>query len=157
MKSHFIKDTNEQYSIREDGVIISHKFQNDRILKTNVKKQLTINKKTITPQSMLFEYFGYKQCIECNNKFIPISISNYMCKSCQINNIDKTMSLYRVNNVEKLQIKNFKNMTFHKDNITKNYVSTLLNISVCEITDELYELVKKRLQLKREVKQLKSK
>jgi hypothetical protein len=136
MKSHFIKDTNEKYSIREDGIIINNK--NGRLLKINNNKcNGYINNKTFTfyIPYLLKEYFN---SIMCNNKDcenVVINKNKQKCVNC---------------------IKNTKNNCYLKirtkarNNIDKSYIANnILNICVSDLPDKLYEEYKQILKIKR--------
>lgn len=89
METKFIEGTNEQYSIREDGVVIRHylkKGNNQFVKNTLIYKDViipykqecrgrgeivainTLSRKVITlyKNSTLHKYFGFIICPECN-------------------------------------------------------------------------------------------
>jgi hypothetical protein len=99
MKTKFIEDTNEQYSIREDGAVISHYrlrysplqgkyfmiFENKELKLSKKDKNVNINtkngKKTVSPKKLLFEYFKYSICKKCNSK-VEQDLLKSVCKNC---------------------------------------------------------------------------
>ena len=154
METKFIDGTNEQYSIREDGVLIRHYCINARTKEKKYKdverfgaldKRKTrtsivflwrINKKTVckTQGALLVEYFGYKLCkiLNCSGKVYKKE--RYHCEDCVKKNINEVSK-----NTTKAEIKN----------ISKHYVSVKLNISIHELTDDMYNLYKANLNNKR--------
>lgn len=154
MKSHYIEGTNQQYSIREDGILIRHysinryskekQFEDKEIHGSVEKRQnrtsitfvwRTDNKRIFRTQgSLLVEYFGYKLCKidNCNGKVY--NKDSYHCKDCLINNMNQ---LYRSS--RKLSIQS----------ISKHYVATKLGILLSDLTDEVYNLYKANLKVKR--------
>ncbi|QCW20748.1 hypothetical protein [Flavobacterium phage FPSV-S29] len=136
MKSHFIKDTNEQYSIREDGVVINNKT--GRILSINNNKcNGYINNKTFSfyIPYLLKEYFN---TITCNNKYCKNIVSDKSKQKC-------ITCLKETKNACYLKIR-----TKARNNINKSYIAnSILNISVDNISDELYEEYKQIIKIKR--------
>jgi len=141
METKFIEGTNEQYSIREDGVVISHYLRTrginsyrDKILPKHIHNTGSIyingKKKTVSFPYLLHEYFGYKFCIKCNNKVY--TISNYICDDCNKKREKKYSDAMMVN-------------------ITKRYVSRQLKLPMSLITDELYTNYKATLLVKRKL------
>ena len=140
MKSHFIKDTNEQYSIREDGVIVKHfiwrgrKEYNHKIIKDTLipyKKHPTRNVLYVAIRSngktfnffknaLLAKYFSFIICPSCNNK-VRVSSHIRVCKTCVKENETKTRLNWRKNNKEKILISTRKsankNYPKYKDKI----------------------------------------
>jgi hypothetical protein len=111
MKSHFIKDTNEQYSIREDGVIVRHyrlspkkgivyqekvltvytaKNNNYQYLKLRVKGKY----KGIALTTLLFKYLNYTLCVECKEKIKGLSGSRRLCPTCKQSQQESSLKHY---------------------------------------------------------------
>ena len=141
METKFIEGTNEQYSIREDGAVISHYLRTrgvnsyrDKILPVHIHNtgNIYINgkKKTVSFPYLLYKYFGYKFCVKCNNKIY--NILNYVCDDCN-----------------KKREKKYSDII--TKNITKRYVARQLKISVSLLTDELYQNYKATLLVKRKI------
>jgi hypothetical protein len=156
METKFIEGTNEQYSIREDGVVIIHyKFNckgnisyKESFLKKHVKSHcvfLRKNKKNISfsINTLLLKYFNYKLCLKCSIK-MHNKKENY-CISCK----KETRKIYNA----KFRYKYLDRKPIYtkkiKENITKAYVSGLLKISVNNIPDDMYNLFKANLKIKR--------
>jgi len=139
MKSHFIEGTNKQYSIREDGVVIRHYshtnrntifFKEKKLNIHNKQSFIYINKKktTVTISFLMFDYFGYRSCNTCNCKIFYKKQKT--CNKCQ----RKVQSKFDV---------------IKKENITKSYVSGQLNINIIDLSDDMYNLYKANLKVKR--------
>jgi len=154
MEAKFIEDTNEQYSIREDGVLIRHycinartkekKYKDvetfgaldNRKTRTSIVFSWRINNKKLhkTQGALLVEYFGYKLCKISNCSGKVYKKERYHCEDCVKKNINEVFK-----NTRKAEIKN----------ITKHYVSSKLNISIHELTNDMYNLYKANLYNKR--------
>lgn len=141
MKTKFIEGTDKQYSIREDGTVISHYLRTrgvhsyrDKILPVHVHNTGNIyvngKKKTVSFPYLLHKYFGYKFCAKCNNKIY--NISNHICNECNKKREKKYSDVMTIN-------------------ITKRYVAKQLKISVTLLTDEFYENYKATLIVKRKL------
>ena len=150
MKSKFIEGTNEQYSIRDDGVVTRHyKHTRGKLIIKNFNLKVDSNgiivyynhneKNRIALQYLLFDYFGFRFCKKCNNKFSK-KRENKLYNSClKPNNYAITP--------EKIKEKNAKVIK----NITRSYVASMLKVKVTELSDELYELYKAQLLVKRKL------
>jgi hypothetical protein len=119
MESKFIEDTNEQYSIREDGVIISNyrvrysplhdkyfkSFKEIELKQTKDDKavRITVNdkKKVVYGRKLIFEYFNISICKKCNLN-VNYYLQKNICKKC----ISKSRSIrekkYRILFPEKI-------------------------------------------------------
>jgi hypothetical protein len=181
MKSKFIEGTSEQYSIREDGVIIKHYkyyktlkkvIYSDLELKQNKNRcRIIVNNKTIAVSSKLLvvKYFNYSVCSKCSSKIFQkkvVSKSRWICNSCLRKNDNRLNLIWCKKNPEKHNKHNLKwiikNPDKHKDsrskarksqvkNISKSYVAGCLSISVDELPKDLYELFKAQLLVKRKL------
>jgi len=145
MKKKFIKDTNKQYSIREDGVVIRHyklkfnstaiQYYKDEVV--NTAKQVNrhyittyINRKKIIINVLLREYFNKVICRKCNNIFKPSAKADSLCPICLKTNRDISISI-------------------PSKDITKAYVASILKIRTEDLPDDLYKLKKITLKTKR--------
>jgi hypothetical protein len=150
METKFIEGTNQQYSIREDGVIIKH-YNNTRGIKSYKDKILCIHnglstiyilkkKTTVSISYLLFDYFGFKYCNKCNCKFTR-ERNDFTCKNCliDIGNYPKSKLQIKVRNLKRTE------------KITKSYISSLVKIKVAELDDKIYSHHKSLLKFKRKV------
>ena len=188
LQTKFIEGTDEQYSIREDGVVFRHYifYHNHSTNKIHkVFKELQL-KKTIYPTysirigtkvhiiskaKTLLKHFGFKYCKKCNQKIhINENCNDLLCKECKIESVkkhykqsnerQKNMSKelqrtywlnYKKNNPENYKITCKKSADKKTETITKGYVANILEISLTELSDSLYEEKKKLLLFKREI------
>ena len=166
MESKYIENTNQQYSIREDGMIFIH-YRIKRITNTR-KDKITCNdvlsiirdnsvdisytdkirRKSIN--SLLFEHFGYKICNQCSSKFIP-NISPVKCDNCR-----KTNKKVSANKYAKEWYKNNTELAKqiarnNNKKVTKTYVAQILDIKSSNLTDELYNDYRNLILLKRRI------
>ena len=123
MKSYFIKDTDKQYSIREDGAFFSHYFRNSRYNKIIYRDKRLYAKEASTGTlgsvtyfvegikvqkailKLLCEYFNTLVCIKCKEyvKVDKYSV-NFTCPDCIIWTEERRKSYnqdYMINNSEK--------------------------------------------------------
>jgi hypothetical protein len=192
METKFIEDTNEQYSIREDGAVISHyrkhRVTNEKIntvykdvfikIKEKGVVHIYINDKSkgFSIRTLTLKYFGFTTCKHCNDKIIT-DIMVHVCKKCKKELREKYGSQYYIDNKEK---HNKVCTKWRKDNpekalesvrkyyrknkevyellnkkriitITKSYVSSLLNIPVKDLSDDVYNMHKSILIVKRKI------
>jgi len=94
METKFIEGTNEQYSIREDGVVIRHyKKEKNNIVHYNNKFLKLQNKnmyelyfdgvcKKISRNTLLKKMFNYVFCNKCDNR-ITSSSRQITCNNCK--------------------------------------------------------------------------
>jgi hypothetical protein len=178
MITKFIEGTNEQYSVREDGVVLSHyrnrysrvknKYYIDYAvveMTPNENNAVTILKKQRNVKSLLFVYFGYVFCKQCGCKSTNYLNKN-LCKTCIrknknarkrqffLKNLDeykKRRREYRKKNPEAYAEMARKAAKKRSSNLVKNYVASSLNLSVKDLSDELYEHHKKLILFKRQV------
>jgi hypothetical protein len=142
MQTKFIEGTNEQYSIREDGAVLSYAHGKIRIIKSfkgMVYIYIENVKITRGTNSLLYEYFGFKYCTICNCKMY--NTTKVKCKNCRVNvaNYPKTKDQIKLRNIKVV------------GEITKSYVSNLLRIKVGELDDKTYNDHKNLLEFKRKV------
>ncbi len=151
MQTKFIEGTNEQYSIREDGVVIKHykKQRISNVITINVETNNIIKilkgncvnihfngkPKRLSISKLLFVYFGYAICNQCNNNFIP-DISPVKCNNCRKENKRISANNYGCKSTKEL---------------TTTYIANALKISINELTPELYKHHKSLIELKRKI------
>ena len=156
LQTRFIEGTNQQYSIREDGVVIRHyryyynniKYE-DRFIKSPIINCQGKNIR-ISPIPLVKKYFG-KTCTICNCSSITNSFPKHrnVCYSC----FNKKIPHYIKNEV-KFKERREKDRKLMVERLTRAYVATSLKIPVNLLTDDLYQATKKRIQIKRKLKQL---
>ena len=140
IETKFIEGTNEQYSIRNDGAVIQH-FKHHATGKTINKERkltkfkngsctLTLNKTNVSfsIRANLIKYFNIKYCTECN-ALIEFKNNLYQCDTCRIKN---------------KEINRF----------SKAYIARIMRMRVKDVDEELYQIAKTRLIIKRKLKQL---
>ena len=156
LESKFIEGTNNQYSIRNDGAVISNyifnSLSNKKIFKEKILKISSINtvclntgktKITRSTQTLLFNAFKYKFCVECNNKhYIK---QDRLCNTCKKADKRKASVRYSENT-----IKSSKKKT---ELLTKSYVALRIGIPVNVMPEELYQEYKILIQVKRLIAQ----
>ena len=151
METKFIEGTNNQYLIREDGVVLQcYKYNTELNTVCTTKKISTLNlgiKSSLSLHStnrLLLKYFGYIICKYCNQKK-QIIHSKDKCKTCY----KKEDKIFGKSPKKREYSKRYsKNKT--KD-ISKQYTCQILGIKTSELTEELYQLHKSTLKLKREI------
>jgi hypothetical protein len=186
LQTKFIKGTDEQYSIREDGVVISHyricfsslynksyKIVKDKMMKTTADHRVGVciegKKTSVSTIQLLIEYFNFHYCKKCNSKIYKyFKIPKRVCDSCitekryakikerHLADPEKYKQIkrkYREANPEKYAEYARRTGEKMKDNLNRCYIASCLNISVKELTEELYEHHKKLIMFKRQVAQ----
>ena len=135
LESKFIEGTNNQYSIRNDGVVIRHYSNN---------QQFNPGKVTVLVLNSLGKIaYPKKASKEQQAKW---SLSSYNRLSDQKKEINK----------EKAKLNRVKD----KEQITKNYVIGILkeyhnvDLSVDTINEDLYQAYKTRILIKRKLKEI---
>ena len=87
MKTKFIEGTNKQYSIREEGKVISHKKSGDKVLKI-VKGQVSLSVHGVSTNVfisyLLKQYFNYFMCKSCNTKVKGNEKKRSLCVKCKV-------------------------------------------------------------------------
>tara|TARA_R110000796_G_scaffold118353_5_gene231994 strand:- start:5294 stop:5854 length:561 start_codon:yes stop_codon:yes gene_type:complete len=183
MITHYIKDTSEQYSIREDGKIFrNYKYSNKRkklFIKREVKStavkhntchlsilrvRLHINsthRKSFTIKSLMSKYFNISNYIENATNIYHIDGDYTNCH--RLNLAYKTFwnreheSLKqkerRAKDVEKYREMGRKSDRKSKKDIDKRYAANILGLKTSELPEDLYQLKKINLQNKRLLKQ----
>lgn len=139
LESKFIEGTNNQYSIRNDGVVIQH-FKKQRITNTRTdiiytNKEMKIYKGSavqviiegvnirLAIRKLTLTYFGFVFCDLCNNKFVP-NISSVKCDNCRKKSRKTSSESYYNNNKETISKTSY---TWRENNkeianeITKRY------------------------------------
>lgn len=161
LESKFIEGTNNQYSIRNDGVIIRHhslfkgkvvnvkdvffKHKNNLLEKTTI----IINGKPLTTsiRSILKKTFGYTYCLLCNEKMFNIHQKH--CEECQKKTRNRIRDQWMKDNIKRRKELNIKHHLLNKEAITKSYVASNLKIPINSISEEDYQEYKILLQTKR--------
>jgi hypothetical protein len=172
LQSKFIEGTNEQYSIRNDGVIISHYTlsghvctMRDKVIsqrKLSSQKYITFVstiyvigiQRDVRVESLLYKYFNIQYCRDCSS-CVENSKRKYYCTTCDKIHTSVKNNRWRDNNIDKVKKAYLANGLKKRTEITRHYVSTNLNMSVKDVSDELYKAAKTNLILKRKIKQLK--
>lgn len=138
LETKFIEGTNNQYSIRNDGVVIRHYryYQKKLVFKDIIitgdfichkAKDIKINR-----EALIKKYFG-KICKYCN-QFLPTTSflkHRLVCVNCK----NKIASNKR-------------------ESLTSNYVAKSLKIFPSLLTEDIYQAAKTRISIKRKIKQL---
>ena len=156
LQTRFIEGTNQQYSIREDGVVVGHyrydkwgnKLVKDRIFKgykRTKNNSISIVFTLGSPQQQHSLRTLMETYFDIEGK--PSNILGYKDND---NTNYKLSNLFYIQPKSKLEIGKKSNNKAVL-NINKWYVASKLNIRVAELTDELYEHHKKTLLLKREI------
>lgn len=165
MKSLFIKGTNKQYSIRDDGQVIIHYIRtryNSIILHKEIvfiKQDKTkavvifINNKRIkrTSVSLLKEYYNKFLCKDCNIYHKKGKDKSVICNKCynKRRKLSKKKSLIKT---KEFQLsKGFYKRLFLDDNI----ISTALNVSINILSPEIITAKRQQLLLHRQLKTIK--
>ena len=140
METKFIEGTNQQYSIREDGVVFRNYLTShgkivytSREVKSN-KNSINLNtingRKRFTLSLLMKQYYDGVECKHCENK---ITLKNkQICENCYLT-IDARA---RKNSIKK---------------VSKWYVASKLKIFVNELDEELYNHCKKLTLFKRQL------
>ena len=162
LQTKFIEGTDEQYSIREDGVVISHyrflrnlkKEYRTLLLSGSKDKKCTtiqygIKGKMYTKNALLITYFGFKKCYTCETAVKNI-LHSY-CKDCIKIRDKESTKKYRKNNPIKVKEQAKKGHLKDRDTVNKAYVACLLSLPVSLITDELYNHHRNLVLYKREI------
>lgn len=159
LESKFIEDTDEKYSIRNDGVVIRHyrydkwgnKLTKDYVLTNHIRidkrKQskspvivVTFNKQQFILKSLIAKYFNL--ALPQNTKVYEIKHKDNDFTKCGIDN------LYYVNHKTRKELAiAAKNKAII--NVTRWYVASKLCIPVDILSDELFESYKATLLVKR--------
>ena len=156
LETKFIEGTNNQYSIRNDGVVISHyifnSLANKKIIKEKVLKISSINtvcfrvnktKITRSVQTLLFKTFKYKFCVECNNKhYIE---QDRLCNDCKKADKRKASVRYSESTIKSSKKK--------AELLTKSYIASRIGIPVTLMSEEVYQEYKILIQVKRLISQ----
>jgi hypothetical protein len=139
LETKFIEGTNNQYSIRNDGVVIQHfkyhatgrtLFKERELIKfKNGSCTLTLNKRNVSfsLRANLKKYFNIKYCTDCNC-LVEFTNNSYQCDQCKVNNKET-------------------------NRFSKAYMARIMRMPVQDLDEELYQAAKTRLILKRKLKQ----
>ena len=164
METKFIEGTNEQYSIREDGVVIKNyiilknleKVYKKSILQGNKDPrgqsiQFNINKKLYGQSKLLIDYFGSKRCKtnECTNPVTKLLYS--YCSNCRKLGMRKADKKWKLKHHENYKLSTRTQNQKSKESLSRNYIAANLHIPVSELTDELYESKRNLILFKRKL------
>lgn len=162
MKSKYIKGTNKKYSIREDGVIISHyEFYGNQYSSgiTTKEKELhpshgivTTVKYLFNPKNLLLEYFNIRICNQCNTNFKPINNKVHRCNKCKSNNRKISRKKWEQDNIKLRLELNKKYRQYAIYNLTDAYISKLFNTSIKILSQEIIITKRQQLLLHRQLK-----
>jgi hypothetical protein len=160
METKFIEGTNEQYSIREDGVVIRHwgihssgSISNkEKILKgyfdkkTNTIK-VCINNKEHLLKTLMGKYFNIKNPYDID---VPLCYKDNNSLNCSLNN------LYYRKPKEKTPIEYYHNSNgkYNDRMVTKlsrSYIAHRAGIKTKDLTNEHYIFYKQLIILKRKL------
>jgi hypothetical protein len=152
LETKFIEGTNNQYSIRNDGVIISHKTNKELRPNKNGKVSLSMGarrlQKTCTITRLLKEYFEGVKCHHCDN--LVKKPYSKVCDICyKIQRKRNSTPELRKRYPEKTKIKDAINGKKRIENMPKNYVASILGMSSNVLSNELYEQHRATLLVKR--------
>ena len=165
MKTKFIEGTNKQYSIREDGVIISNYIDHysgftksftrkyrAKELKPNKDGKVTFRiggrkgqSKIVTISILMKKYYNGVKCHRCDNMITKKY--HKVCNNCKAKITEETSKKWKLSNLDKCE----KYKKDRVDKIPKNYIASLLGLKLHEITDEFYENYKATLLVKRKL------
>ena len=152
LESKFIEGTDNQYSIRNDGVVISHKtnrllsVSNNRCTVKSVSKGKYI---TISINSALKEYFNNVECITKGCSTLVSKNRSIYCEKCAKESVLKYRKKYEGLNIDKYKEYQSNKLKRNKEEISKLYVSQILKIPINSLSNEVYQEYKIILQIKR--------
>lgn len=165
LESKFIEGTNNQYSIRNDGVVIRHfsltrhgtysyKSYTMKIHSSvDIRKVNRINiafvnlrGKVYVLKSLVLKYFPIP--LPENNSVHQVKHKDNNYLNCSVDNL---FYMYHNNQEDKNRLKREINQK-ERDSISFGYIASKLNIPVSSLSDELYELHKALILLKRLIK-----
>lgn len=154
METKFIEGANEQYSIREDGVVIRHCKSKNIELKCGPRRSPVIQinniNKCISVNKLLFKYFNYCICKKCKSKIYKYS-QGQICDDCITKQMKLNRSNYRNSHKEYYSNNSKRHSEKIRFNLTRVYVKGILGISMSDLTDKLYEHHKNLVLFKRQV------
>lgn len=156
MKSFFIKNTNKQYSIREDGQVISLKYVKHKILTPNKRNQVTllIDNKIIykSINVLLYDAFKTRKCIQCNNIFNTSSSTKWLCDKCTIINKQQTAIKSNTKNKLKRQRRTYIYNKRRVDSLHDSYINHSLGYKPNTLSQEIITAKRQQLLLHRQLK-----
>ncbi len=165
MIQKFIEGTNEQYSIREDGVVISNyinhyssltksltKSYRIRELKPNKSGKVNINiggrkgiQKVLTISKLMKEYYNGVKCHHCNSLITKKYFK--VCDDCKKEILSKAAKEWKLANSDKIE----KYRKRRIKQLPKHYVASLLGLKAHELTNDLYHHHRNLMIFKREI------
>ena len=168
LETKFIEGTNNQYSIRNDGVVMIHYQRGNypgtirickRVIKPRgyVKKNfpdriiyptVIIRAKPFSLKALVLKYFPLEKPEGIIGNRTGHKDGNTF--NCSIDNLYYLDTRSKNDVIETTKKRNQK----HRDKISESYISSKLGIKVEELPKDLYEAVKTRVLIKRKLKQL---
>lgn len=164
MKSLFIKGTNKQYSIREDGQVIMHYKRTwaNNITYTNCNKPIkiynngTVNLRYenssknigISISILLREYFNFCYCKQCNNRVYKSKFNDSKCKDC----ISKNESIYNKQNRFKYIETKRRCDREYLEKMGDGYIASLLYKPVKLLSKDIIKTKRLQILLHRQLK-----
>jgi hypothetical protein len=165
METKFIEGTNEQYSIREDSVVISNyanhysyftksftRAYRIKELKPNKNGKVNINiggrkgiQKVLTVSKLMKEYYNGVKCHHCNNLITKKYFK--VCDDCKKEILSKAGKEWKLANSDRI-VKYQKNKV---EKLPKHYVASLLGLKPHELTNDLYHHHRNLMMFKREI------
>ena len=159
LETKFIEGTDNQYSIRNDGVVISNRF-GKQLSFSNSWKSVTVymNKKPkiLASNRLLEQYFGYHLCTSCNDKIYKDErrIKCVNCHCLGLKNRNEARIKWRTENPILFKAQAKRKNDHARNTISRGYISTILKIQAQDLNEEFYQAAKTRLIIKRKLKQL---
>lgn len=154
MKTKFIEGTNKQYSIREEGKVISHKKSGDKVLKI-VKGQVSLSVHGVSTNVfisyLLKQYFNYFMCKSCNTKVKGNEKKRSLCVKCKVTVKESNARYFKtLSPLSKQKRRKYKRESRLK--LKDFYIREKLNVSNIPISKELIQAKRQQLLLHRELK-----
>lgn len=172
MRQVFIPDTNNKYSIREDGTVIRHyeKTSNQHIATQIVHRDSDVrialvkranrlpvgrvllyidNKmKEIRPALLVLKYFSNYENVDLTNNTVIFKDGDVL--NCALTNMSLVKKRSNVLGLDRAPTAK-ENNDYSRNILSRRYIANLLGISTKDLTDELYKHHKKLVQLKRSI------
>jgi hypothetical protein len=158
LESKFIEGTNNQYSIRNDGVVIRHwSFHSsgsishkERIFKGYLDKRyktvkVCINNREVILKNIIATYFNIENPYKID---VPLIHKDNNPLNCSLDN------LYYRKPIQKTSIEYYHNSngTYQKrmrEDLPKHYIAALYKVKKEELPEDVYILYKQVIKLKR--------
>jgi hypothetical protein len=166
LETKFIEGTNNQYSIRNDGVVISHYkirlgkiFKWHKEIKGNTQGIVTFfhrspMKWSTTIKELTKTYFGFYYCKCCGDKVYDKPATSYHCNSCVKKNLKQSVITYKSNNKTALKERTKRLNDKNALNLTDTYIVKLLKTNLTDCDPIYIEAQRTKIKLIRQIKQL---